>query len=186
MRSTYKILAFTICVLVVAQAAFVVYGDAGLFKWIEDGGVLDKAALEDESLSFTGLGGFILHGMNGMMLIPLVALATLVVSFFTRVPRASAMAAAIVGLVALQITFGLVAHSLTWVGPLHGINAFLLFGTALIAGRMMSRAQAQTEAPAQTQAQAPTTGKDATVPGQPASTTDSTTASTAGSTQIQA
>src|SRR5689334_17232389 len=41
MRSTYKYLAYAICLLVMAQAAFLVYGDAGLFHWISnDGGVV--------------------------------------------------------------------------------------------------------------------------------------------------
>ena len=169
MRSTYKYLAYAICLLVMAQAAFLVYGDAGLFHWISnDGGVVDKAFLDDESSSFPGLGGFIAHGMNGMMVIPLVAIATLVVSFFTKVKGATAHGAAIVGLVALQITLGLVAHSVPQIGPLHGINAFILFGTALHAARLMS---------APTAATAPTVGKDATVPGQ---------AEHAPSTQIQA
>ncbi len=158
MRSTYKYLAYAICLLVVAQASFVVYADAGLFKWIsEDGGVLDKAFIDDESSSFPGLGGFIAHGMNGMMVIPLVALAVLVVSFFTKVKGASIHGGAIVGLVALQITLGLVAHSVPAIGPLHGINAFILFGTALHAASLMKAGGA---------AAAPTVGKGSAVPGQ--------------------
>jgi uncharacterized sodium:solute symporter family permease YidK len=158
MRNTFKYLAYFICVLVALQAAYVVYADAGLFRWIsEEGGVLDKAALEDDSLSFPGLGGFILHGMSGMMLIPLVALATLVVGFFTKVKGAAARGGILVGLVALQITFGLVAHSIPAIGPLHGLNAFVIFLVALSSARMMSAASA---------ASAPTVGKDSTIPGQ--------------------
>ena len=158
MRTTYKYLAYAICLLIVAQASFVVYADAGLFKWIsEDGGVLDKAFIDDESSTFPGLGGFIAHGMNGMMVIPLVAIVTLVVSFFTKVKGASIHGGAIVGLVALQITLGLVAHSIPAIGPLHGINAFVLFLTALHAARLMSSPAA---------AAAPTVGKDSAIPGQ--------------------
>ena len=158
MRTTYKYLAYAIVLLVIAQAAFVVYANAGLFKWIsEDGGVLDKAFIDDESSSFPGLGGFIAHGMNGMMVIPLVALVTLVVSFFTKVKGASIHGAAILGLVVLQVTLGLTAHSVPALGPLHGINAFILLGTAFHAARLMS-------APAL--AAAPTVGKDSAIPGQ--------------------
>jgi uncharacterized sodium:solute symporter family permease YidK len=139
MRATYKYLAFAICLLVVAQAAFIVYANAGLFHWIsEDGGVVDKAFLDDESSSFPGVGGFMAHGMNGMMLIPLVALALLVVSFFTKVKGAVAHGAAILGLVILQIVLGLSAHSIPALGPLHGINAFLILGAAAHAARLMS------------------------------------------------
>jgi hypothetical protein len=163
MRATYKYLAFAICLLVVAQAAFIVYANAGLFHWIsEDGGVVDKAFIDDESSSFPGVGGFMAHGMNGMMLIPLVALALLVVSFFTKTKGAVAHGAAIVGLVAIQIALGLAAHSVPALGPLHGINAFLLLGAAAHAGRLMST-------PAT--APAPTAGKDSTIPGQPEAST---------------
>jgi hypothetical protein len=159
MRSTYKYLAYAICGLVALQAAFVVYADAGLFQWIDqDGGVLDKAALNDDSLSFPGLGGFMLHGMNGMMLIPLVAIVTLVVGFLTKTKGAAARGGLLVGLVALQVTLGLVAHSVPAIGPLHGINAFAIFLTALSAARLMSR---QDEA-----ATAPAVGYGTTIPGQ--------------------
>jgi uncharacterized sodium:solute symporter family permease YidK len=161
MRSTYKYLAFIICGLVVLQATFVVYGDAGLFKWIsEDGGVLDKAALEDNSISFPGMGGFMAHGMNGMMVIPLVALATLVVGFFTKVKGTAARGGIIVGLVVLQVALGLTAHSVPALGPLHGINAFALFLTALSAARLITNAE-RGELPA-----APKAGLGSTVPGQ--------------------
>ncbi len=158
MRATYKYLAYAICLLVVAQAAFIVYANAGLFHWIsEEGGVVDKAFIEDESATFPGLGGFIAHGMSGTMLIPLVALALLVVSFFTKVKGAVAHGAAIVVLVIVQIALGLAAHSVPALGPLHGINAFLLLGAAVHAARLMAAPAAGT---------APTVGRDATVPGQ--------------------
>lgn len=162
MRATYKYLALAICLLVVAQAAFIVYANAGLFHWVsEEGGVVDKAFIEDDSASFPGLGGFIAHGMTGMMLIPLVALALLVVSFFTKLKGAVAHAAIILGLVVLQIAFGIVAHSAPAVGPLHGINAFLLLGAALHAARLVAKA------PQGGITDAPGVGRDSTVPGQP-------------------
>jgi hypothetical protein len=37
------------------------------------------------------------HGMNGMMIVPLLALTFLVVSFFTKLPGASKRAGAVVG-----------------------------------------------------------------------------------------
>ena len=159
MRSTYKYLAYAICALVVAQAAFIVYANAGLFHWVsEEGGTLDKAFIDDESSTFPGLGGFILHGMSGTMLIPLVALAVLVVSFFTKVKGAAVHGAAIVALVVIQVTLGMTAHSVPALGPLHGINAFILLGTAFHAARLMSSPRL---------ASAPTVGKDATIPAQP-------------------
>ena len=40
--------------------------------------------MEDEDLSFTGVAGFMVHGINGMMIIPLLGIALLVVSFFAK------------------------------------------------------------------------------------------------------
>lgn len=139
MRSAYKYLSLAICLLVIAQAAFIVYANAGLFHWVsEDGGVLDKAFIDDDSSSFPGLGGFIAHGMSGMMLIPLVSLVLLVVGLLTKVRSAAIHGAVVFGLVVLQVILGMTAHSVPALGPLHGINAFLIFGAALHASRLVS------------------------------------------------
>ena len=59
MRNAYRILAIIIAVEVVIQAMAMVFAVAGLGIWVDEGGVLDKAAFESEDLSFTGVGGFI-------------------------------------------------------------------------------------------------------------------------------
>ena len=80
MRTTYRVLAYIIAAEVVVQAAVMAFAVFGLMFWVdEDGGVLDKATLESEP-DFTGALGFAIHGMNGMMLIPLIALIFLIVS----------------------------------------------------------------------------------------------------------
>lgn len=135
MRSTYRVLSYIIAAEVVIQAAAVAYGLFGLTKWIQDGGVLDKAAMEDESLTFTGLVGFIIHGINGQMVIPLLALILLIVSFFAKVPRGAKWAATILALVVIQVLLGIFGHETPALGPLHGINALLLFSVAIMAGR---------------------------------------------------
>ena len=153
MRSAYKYLALAVCVLVVAQAAFIVYANAGLFHWVsEEGGILDKAFIDDESSSFPGLGGFIAHGMSGMMLIPLVSLALLVVGLLTRVRSAAIHGAVVLGLVVLQVVLGLTAHNIPALGPLHGINAFLILGAALHASRLMAAPAAEPARASQLQA----------------------------------
>jgi hypothetical protein len=148
MKQTYRVLAYVIALEVVVQAMFVAYGFFGLAKWVDDGGTLNKAAIEDESISFTGLGGLIGHGMNGTMVIPVIALLFLVVSFFAKVPRGSLWALAVVVLVAVQITLGITAHSVPVLGALHGINAMLLLGTAIAAGRRVSTTTASAPADA--------------------------------------
>ena len=138
MRSAYRILAYILALEIVVQAAAMVYAVAGLGKWVDGGGVLDKAAFESEDLSFTGVGGFIIHGINGMMLIPLLALILFIVSFFTKLPKAIVTALVLLLLVVLQVVLGLVGHEIPFVGALHGINALLLFAGALHAARLAS------------------------------------------------
>ena len=50
MRSAYRILAIIIAVEVVIQAMAMVFAVAGLGIWVDEGGMLDKAAFESEDL----------------------------------------------------------------------------------------------------------------------------------------
>ena len=134
MRSAYRVLAFLVAGLVVVQAFAIAYAVAGLGKWVNDGNTFDKAAFESDDTSFDGILGFMIHGMNGMMLIPLVALILLIVSFFAKVPGGVGRAAIVFGLVVLQVALGRFGHEIPILGGLHGLNALLLFGAAIMAG----------------------------------------------------
>jgi hypothetical protein len=147
MRATYRVLAYIIAAEVIIQAMAAVYAIAGLGKWIDEGGVFDKAVMESDESPFPEVVGFIVHGINGMMVIPVLALVFLVVSFFAKVPGGVKWAGVVVLLVALQVTFGLVGHSVPAVGGLHGLNALLLFGAAIYAGQRV-RADARVASPA--------------------------------------
>jgi hypothetical protein len=143
MRATYKVFAWLIALGVVVQAASMVYGVAGLGIWIDrDGGVLDKAAFESEELLFPELVGLMIHGMNGMMVIPALALIFLIVSFFAKVPGGIAWAALVLLAVVVQVALGLLGHSAAIWGGLHGINALVLFSLAVYAGMRVPRAVA--------------------------------------------
>jgi hypothetical protein len=132
----YRVAAYVIAAEVIVQAAAIAFAVFGLDHWIDDGGVADKAAFDGNDLSFTGLVGFGIHGVNGTLIIPLLALGFLLLSFFTRsVPGGVRWAAIVLGLVAVQVFLGLASHSVVGLGPLHGINAFALFTAALHAGR---------------------------------------------------
>ncbi len=136
MRNVYRVLAFLLAIEVVVQAMAVAYGIAGLTHWVdEDGGVLNKAVFESDDPEFTGIGGFITHGINGMMIIPLIVLLLLIVSFFAKVPGGVQKAAILLGLVVLQVFLGIFSHSIPFVVVLHVLNAFAILGTALAAGR---------------------------------------------------
>ena len=140
MKSAYKVLAYIVAALVVVQSAAIVFAVAGLGIWVDDGGVLDAAAFEDENLSFTGLAGFMVHGMTGMIVIPLVAIALLVVSFFAGFPGAVRYAAIVLGLVVLQVALGVFGHESAYIGLLHGVNALVLFAGAMHTGRVAGKA----------------------------------------------
>ena len=134
MRTVYRVLAGLVAVEVMLQASFIVYGDAGIGKYVEEGGVIDKAGMEaafEGDAPFPEFVGLMLHGMNGMMVIPIIALLLLISSFFAKVPGGSKWAGVVLGLVVLQVTLGILGHSFPIIGALHGINALLLFSAAV-------------------------------------------------------
>jgi hypothetical protein len=136
MRSAYKFLAFAVAGLVALQAMFIVFAVAGLELWVEDGNSLTKSTMEsDNPPDFTGAAGFMLHGMNGMMLIPLVALILLIISFFAKIPGGVKWAGLTLLFVVIQVALGLFGHSSAYIGALHGLNALILFSVATQAGR---------------------------------------------------
>jgi hypothetical protein len=136
MRSVYRVLAFLIAIEVVIQAMAIAYAIAGLGKWVEDdGGVLNKQVLDAESADFPGVGGFMVHGMNGTMIIPILVLLLLIVSFFAKVPGGVRSALIVLVLVAVQVFLGIFAHSVPGVIVLHVLNAFAILGVAAMAGR---------------------------------------------------
>ena len=138
MRTAYKVLAWLVALGVVVQAASMVYAVAGLGIWVDkEGGVFDKAsgeAMFEGDVTFTGVSGFMVHGLNGMMVIPALALILLIVSFFAAktVPNARKWAGIVFGLIVLQVALAIFAFMLSpAIGALHGVNALLLLGAAI-------------------------------------------------------
>ena len=144
MLKAYRILATIIAIDVVIQAMAMVFAIAGLTIWVSDGGTLDKAALEDQDLDFTGVVGFPVHFINGTMVIPLLGLALLIVSFFAKVPGALKWAAIVLGAIVVQVFLGLFSHESAYFGLVHGLNAFLLLGSAIYAARLARTAATTT------------------------------------------
>jgi hypothetical protein len=144
MRQTYRVLASIIAVLVVIQAMVMIWSIAGLFSWIDSGATLDKSVIEgweDEPPTFEGALGHFIHGMSGTFLIPLMGLLLLIVSFFAKVPRGVALAAAIVVSIVVQWFAGTFAEpDMIYLGLIHGLNAFILFGLAVFASRSAKEA----------------------------------------------
>ena len=146
MRKTYQVLANAIAVLVVVQAGAIAWAFFGLTNEIDQNGlVINKACLESEAGcggGFTAEFGFAIHMFfNGLLLIPLVSLVMLIVSFFAKVPRGVVLAASIVGLVVLQvIVLPMLSREVgSGFGALHGVNALVLMGVAIMAGQRAAR-----------------------------------------------
>jgi hypothetical protein len=151
MRKTYRILADVIAIEVVIQAMMIVFAVAGLFHWIDGGATLDQSVIdgwEDDPPTWQGAIGHFIHVMNGQFLIPLIGLALLIVSFFAAVPRGTMLAGVIFVSIIVQVAAGIIADSAPWVGLIHGLNAFILFGAALTAAKAAKPEDVARPAPA--------------------------------------
>jgi hypothetical protein len=147
MRKTYRILADIIAIEVVIQAMVMVFAIAGLFKWISDGATLDQSVIdgwEDDPPDWTGSIGHFIHVMNGTFLIPLLGIALLIVSFFAAVNGGVKWAAIIIVSIVVQVLAGQLAEDWPYLGLVHGLNAFILFGAALAAAKSAREAKPDT------------------------------------------
>lgn len=138
MRSAYKYLAHTIAGLVAVQAAVIAFAVAGLYGWVMDGNTLTESAMEDQSLEFTGSIGFMLHGVIGLALIPLLALVLIIISFFAKIDGGVKWAGIVLLLTVLQVALGIFGYETPYSGLLHGLNALILFSVAVQAGRRVT------------------------------------------------
>jgi hypothetical protein len=146
MRKAHQILAIVLAAFVVIQAMAIAYALAGLGHWLEeDGGTINKAVLDswdDNPPDWRGSGGFALHGIDGMMIIPLVTIVFLVVSLIAakQVQGAAQRAGILFGMVALQVFLGLALHGVVLLAPLHALNGFGIFAMAIVTARKAGEA----------------------------------------------
>jgi hypothetical protein len=141
MRTAYKVLAYLVAAEVAVQAMVMVWAIAGLGKWVDGGGVFDKSVIEGSieggGMAFPEVFGILVHGINGMFVIPGLALLLLIVSFFTKARGAIKWALIVFVLVVAQGQIGFLGHEFPLVGLLHGLNALALFAVALYAARRL-------------------------------------------------
>lgn len=133
MKTGYRILALAMAALITVQAMVIAYAMTGVNKLVNDGGVIDKAGLE--AGGFTGAGGFTWHQILGERVIPVVALALFVISFFVKLPGAVRWGSIVFGLTLIQVTLGTIGTDAPLLGLLHGLFALLLFGVAVMAAK---------------------------------------------------
>jgi hypothetical protein len=153
MRTAYRVLAYLVAAEVTIQAMVMVWAVAGLGKWVDGGGVFDKAviegAAESGAMPFPEILGIIVHGINGTFVVPGIALLLLIVSFFTKVRGAIKWALIVFVLTVAQGQLGFLGHDLPLAGAVHGLNALALFGVALHTGRRVrARTAVAAEQPA--------------------------------------
>lgn len=135
MTKAFRVLAFLVAALVVVQASSMVWGIAGLISWVDEGNSFTSDLMEEGAEApFTEVAGFMIHGINGTMVIPIVALILLIVGLIAKFPGAKKYGAAVFLLVVLQVFLGIMGYEASIAGALHGINALVLFGTAVMAG----------------------------------------------------
>ena len=142
MRQTYRVLSGLIALAVVVQAMAIAFGFFTVGHDIDNGKVLNKDNLE----SYSPLG-LSIHAFMGFTLIPLLALALFIISFFAKVPGGVKWAGFVLLAVVVQVTLAFIAFSAPVVGILHGLNAFIVLGTAAMASRRaatVSTAEAST------------------------------------------
>lgn len=136
MRTAYLWLARLIGVLVAVQAALIAFAVSGLYHWIDGGGVVDTATLDDWEAthpSWTGAIGSTLHDVIGERVFPSVVLVFLIVGFFMKSKPLTIFPVVIAVLTGLQVYSGMQGDSLPYLGLVHGFTAFLIFGAATAA-----------------------------------------------------
>jgi hypothetical protein len=139
MRTAYRVLAMLIAIGVVVQAALVAAAWFAALRSLDDGTVLDK--------NYEGNWASMAHGQLGMAVLPLIALALLIISFFAHIPGGVKWAAITLGVTVLQIVLAFAGFAVPVLGALHGVNAFALAGVASIAMRKARLASTAPPAP---------------------------------------
>jgi hypothetical protein len=142
MKSAYKYLALAIALDVLLQAAAIAYAVSGLASYVDDGHQVAKGTVEDAN--FTGVGGYALHAINGMVVIPVLAIALLVVALLSRIPGAARQAGILLIMIVVQVGLGGAAVAVPILGALHGVLALAVFGFATMIGVRAIRAEKST------------------------------------------
>lgn len=146
MRAAYLWLARIITLLVVVQAMTIVFAVSGLFNWItEKGGSVDASVVagwDSTPPTFTGAIGHYIHWITGERVFPMLALLLLIIAFFAKVSQGVVLALVLLALVGLQTVTGLYGDKMPYLGLVHGLNAFMIFGVGMAAAMKAKAASA--------------------------------------------
>lgn len=122
----------TIAGLTLLQGAFIAWAGMGMAKFVDDGGTVNKAMMSGK-VNHGWEYGYVLHGIFGEMLIPLVGLALVVVAFVSKAPGALKWAGILLGAIVAQIVLAMIGGAVPFLGVLHGLFAFVLFFLCFVA-----------------------------------------------------
>ena len=125
MKQTYRVLAGLIALGVVVQAAAIALGWFTAISDIDNGLVIDQ--------NYEGNGGHALHGIVGLYVMPVLGLIFLVVALVAgkSVPRGRTWAGIVFAAIIVQVVLAFLAFGVPALGALHGLNALIVFGTAV-------------------------------------------------------
>ena len=135
----FRILNYVIAAEVLIQAALIAWAVFGLSKYVDHGGTVSKNNFGEGSddIPFDGVYGFIIHGINGAALIPLLGLVLLVVAFFAKIPGGVRFAGILFVLILVQAyLLPILSSGIPLVGLLHGANALAILGMTIAGGKM--------------------------------------------------
>lgn len=136
MRKTYQIIAWSIAACVVVQAAAIALGFGSVLHHVEQGGVIDKVALDNPDPSMTGSIGFTIHSIVGSFVIHGLALLLLIIAFFAKVHHGVRWAAVLFVLVFVQGSLGYSIRDLPYAGGLHGATALAVLVVSVVCARL--------------------------------------------------
>ena len=145
MRGAYKGIALLIALGVLVQAAAVAGGWFGTINEVDGGAVVTE--------DYEGNFGHALHGINGMMIMPLLGLVFFIISFFAKLPGGVKWAGFTFLAIVVQVVLAFVAFGVPVIGALHGLNAFVILALAGYSGRVVA-ARGAAETPQTTEAPA--------------------------------
>jgi hypothetical protein len=144
MVKAYKTVAQLIGLGVLLQAAFVAAAWFQTLNEVDDGLTITK--------DYDGNTGHMLHGIFGMMVLPLLGLILFILAFLVKQPHSVKWGGLTFLAIVVQVVLAFVSFGVPIIGALHGINAFVVFGLALMTVR-----HADAEAGTGTHAGAPAT-----------------------------
>ncbi|MBN9613853.1 MAG: hypothetical protein J0H64_10460 [Actinobacteria bacterium] len=148
MRKTYRVLTLIALIEIIVQAGAVAWAQFGLARYVAEGNTINKAMLEcrDCGMNFVEEYGFMVHGMNGAMIIPAIGLILLIVSFFVKNRTLTIWAAVAFVLILIQSqVLPMLSRDMPGFGAVHGVTALALL---LVLVTMWIKAKPPVTAPA--------------------------------------